>query len=282
MQGNRNKVATPFPILISCADFERGGEVPTWFDSLEFPDDEYKSLPGLTVRRLTQDDLAEANLKRVLGSARLKHLKALRKLSHGFDRRDSDLIAASGKQLKDALMSLWDERVSEAKDSDNRLCSDTLHSIKKLGGGSLSLFGFEPGREMEAAAKALGYNLGPRSQTDMRWALSTQISRELCNVQPVLWWNNSRFLPAFYCEEPGAAFYAQLFMEIKVDGKFWDVCLHCGKFFLKRRSNQDYCCPAHGAHHRVVRWRSKKKQQSKNKAPIHRRKHSKRRVRPKD
>jgi len=262
MQKRRNKTETPFPILIGCAPAERGGKIPTWFGSPEFADEHYKAFPGLTVRRLTLGDLTEANLKRVLGHEKLKHLKALRNLSHAFERGDSELIAWASKELDEANRLLWQRHVNEVKQSDKEWGTNRLASLNGLGRGSLAMLGLESGREMDAAAIVLGRKLGVRSRNDRRWALSSQLSEELCYVQPVVWADGSRFIPAFYCSEQGAAFYAQLFMEIKIEGKFWDVCLWCGRFFVKDRPNQDYCTPQHGSRYRMARKRRKDKEQA--------------------
>jgi hypothetical protein len=128
----------------------------------------------------------------------------------------------------------------------------------------IHVFGLQPGQEREAIQRWSGYRRGPRAEADDRWLLSQLMSEALDPVRLVLWWSGSQFRPALYCPEPKAAVYTFLLMKI-IARRGWGVCPHCGQFFVRKRSDQNYCRIAHREAHRVARWRAAKASRWKKK-----------------
>jgi len=103
-----------------------------------------------------------------------------------------------------------------------------------------------------------GLRLGPMARQDPHWMLSFAISEELQDVRGVLWWADNRFTPAFWCKNLRTAFYVRVLLST-VGGKGFRICPSCVEPFLQVRSDQDYCCTAHQAAHRMARWRAQQK-----------------------
>src|SRR5262249_15495439 len=124
-----------------------------------------------------------------------------------------------------------------------------------------SQFSNGPGREAAALELAI---LSPEESADVRLLFSKSVSRELDSVRLVLWWSNNRFRPALYCPDLKTALFTFVLMRV-VSGRGWGVCLHCGVFFIQKRSDQTYCTIAHREAHRVARWRASKANRSRKK-----------------
>jgi hypothetical protein len=91
--------------------------------------------------------------------------------------------------------------------------------------------------------------------------LSFEISRIVGNLNSniALWWNQGKFHPAIFCLDMKTALYVHTFFIVPTGGLGFRICPHCQFQFFQDRPNQYYCCPEHGAAHRVKRSRNNRK-----------------------
>lgn len=127
-----------------------------------------------------------------------------------------------------------------------------------------SIFGLQPGQEVEASKLWYGLALSAREKQDARWLLSRQLSARLHHVELVLWWTGKYFAPALYCGHEPSALYVRALLGLAGTTKTLMVCPHCGTPFIQERTDQQYCSVAHREAHRVARWRARKKGGKKN------------------
>jgi len=83
----------------------------------------------------------------------------------------------------------------------------------------------------------------------------TELLREsLISLRLVLWREEQKFIPAFYCADFATAFYLRLLLSAtrKLD---FAVCLHCNQIFFPRRRDQAYCSASHRDIARMNRYR---------------------------
>jgi hypothetical protein len=124
------------------------------------------------------------------------------------------------------------------------------------------LFGLEPSMWKEALERWSGYKLGPNADRDPKWLFSLLLSNALSDARLVLWSSPSGLRPGLYCPDMETAYFAFFLTKIFLGDGGWGVCPKCGKVFVRKRSDQNYCTIAHREAHRVARWRAKQQVQA--------------------
>lgn len=237
MQRPHNNTVTDFPVLIPCDERDQEG-LATWLSVVR----ENRTY----VRAINQADLDSKSKKsplRLVSESDKELFLAAVDLLQGLERKDRTAIARARQRIVIAL---------------GRKQGVELEWAQGIG----RALGLKPGRKAEAAVYELvALDLG--RNTNVRLLLSGVVSDALDSVRLVLWCSGSRFRPALFCSDPMSALFTFILMRI-VAGKGWGVCLHCGAFFVQKRSDQTYCTIAHREAHRVARWRERNR--SKNRA----------------
>jgi hypothetical protein len=106
--------------------------------------------------------------------------------------------------------------------------------------------------------KTLLHKVATRSTRYAQAELSRLVSDVLSEVKLKLWWSGESFRPALLCPDLRTALYVQALLSI-VGGRALVVCPHCGRAFVQKRSDQDYCSVGCRDNHRIARWRAKRK-----------------------
>jgi hypothetical protein len=232
MQRPRSNTVTDIPVLVPCDERDQEG-IATW-----------RSVVRETwthVRALNQADLDSKSKKsplRLVSESDKELFYAAVDLLQGLESKDRTAIARSRQRIVIAL------------GHKHGVGLDWAQGIGRA-------LGLKPGRRAEAAAYELvALDLG--RNTNVRLLLSGVVSDALDSVRLVLWWSGGKFRPALFCSDPTSALFTFILMRI-VAGKGWGVCLHCGVFFVQKRSDQAYCTIAHREAHRVARWRERKR-----------------------
>src|ERR1700674_1144106 len=230
MQRPRNNTVTDIPVLVPCDERDQEG-LATWLSLVR----EHWT----HVRALNQADLDSKSKKsplRLVPESDKELFVAAVHLLQGLERKDRTAIAHARQRIVIAL---------------GRKQGVDLDWAQGIG----RALGLKPGRKAEAAAYEL-VTLDLGRNANVRLLLSGVVSDALDSVRLVLWWSGSRFRPALFCSDPKSALFTFILMRI-VAGKGWGVCLHCGAFFVQKRSDQTYCTIAHREAHRVARWRER-------------------------
>ena len=96
--------------------------------------------------------------------------------------------------------------------------------------------------------------------------LQDTLVKDLCNrldsVRLVLWKTQGRIAPGILCPDISTAFFVHLLMSAVGARASLRLCPKCGKIFLQKRADQDYCSVKCRESHRVERWRARKAQTS--------------------
>ncbi len=206
----------------------------------------------MLVRSFSNREMTLANLRRHVTPCELKHFIAVISLKQALD------IPVDALAVQSAL-----RRLAEAYDM-----VQTTDAVDKDWGRILApLIGLPPD---ESLRYFLGKGPGPMSDLDPHVILSREVSqRVLTSAQIVLWWSKEGFRPALYCEDLKTAFYVRSIFHIATGGRAILICPHCGDPFVQKRSNQDYCLPAHRDAHRVARFRERKRKSIPSKIQPH-------------
>lgn len=91
-------------------------------------------------------------------------------------------------------------------------------------------------------------------------ALACLVSQGLQSARLVLWYTQSRFMFAIWCDSLESA--VRVWALPMIFGKEWfAVCRHprCKGLFMQLLPGQEYCCPKHRERQRLVRWRKKQR-----------------------
>jgi hypothetical protein len=237
MQRPRNNTVTDIPVLVPCNGRDHEG-LATWLGDVRET--------WTHVRVLSQADLDPSSKKsplRVVPKSDREIFLAIVALLKGLEKKDGIAITSARERIVIGL----------ARRQNVGLDSDWVQRVARE-------LGLKPGRQ----AKALELiTLGPGQAVNIRWLFSGVVSDELDPVRLVLWWSGSKFRPALYCPDLKCALFTFVLMRI-VAGRGWGVCLHCGAFFVQKRSDQTYCTIAHREAHRVARWRKRFRSKNEN------------------
>jgi len=226
MQRSRKNTVTEIPILIPCSPDEQEGDL-ILSGALSGP-----------VRELS--DKTRRKFLNAMHGQQLKHFAAVAQLMRAVEDRDH--VAAT-----DAL-----KRLSEVRAKGLGQVGDYPPHFGQL---LAPYYGLKPQRAQEAIEIFEGRRMPPSTATRPEKVLSLEVAEKLTQVHLGLWLKGKRFTPALYCSDPKAAPYVYI-----LANKRWNVCPHCGKWFLKDRPDQDYCTVAHRETHRVARWRKRQQQ----------------------
>lgn len=208
----------------------------------------------LHVRPITLDDLKLTAGK--MGDIEGKEFSALLALRGALEAND-DLAMASAKQRL--------EGIYQRKQKDRTARLPEAEDLRREAGMQWGVLGLTP---EEALQHIEGLRPGPRAARSYPHLLSWAVSRAISDwAQLALWWVNGRFHPAIHCagvDERHAsvvALYVHTFLVAPNREVGFRICPYDGEQFFQEQTNQEYCCPAHGAAHRVARSRNKKKTQ---------------------
>lgn len=218
MPRERNIPVTDIPVLIPCAADKQEG-VSSFLT---------KPTP---IRRLSVDELDPGSLKGLLKGLSVndrEHLFGVLDLISALDAKD-------GLALQKAA-----ERIYRSNTPMHRL-------MARLAG--------VPPNMMGTAEYMLTKLAGVKAERNPHGVLSRTVSSGLSKSRLVLWWTGKRFLPALFCPDAETGLYV-LVLLAKVRGKALVVCPQCGKPFLRKRSDQNYCSMQHREAHRMARWRA--------------------------
>ena len=91
-----------------------------------------------------------------------------------------------------------------------------------------------------------------------REQLERVISKQVKSARLVVWTANGRTTPAIFCPDNQTALFVTALLT-RISGRGLAICPHCGKPFLRTRSDQEYCTIRHREAHRVARWRKAQK-----------------------
>lgn len=188
------------------------------------------------VRVFTDDDIKKA-LDRLQGDP---NYLAILELMNALETRDPLALENARARFERLL-----EQKRKRADSPDARVGEVLSKLFKA-------------TPEEAEDWFYGFELVDQEKNDPRWLLSSRLSDKLKGVRLVMWWTESRFLPALYCSDVSSAIYAKILLS-KLGGRGFAVCPHCGVPFLQERSDQIYCSAAHRDAHRVLLWRKKKR-----------------------
>jgi len=87
--------------------------------------------------------------------------------------------------------------------------------------------------------------------------------KHLCSrleeVRLVLWKTQGRLAPGLLCSDIGAAFFVHVLMSAVGGKASLRICPKCGKTFMQKRADQEYCSLRCREAHRVDRWRARQK-----------------------
>jgi hypothetical protein len=234
MQRDHINTVTTIPVLISCSRDEQQGEAT--FEA-----------HGGPVREVTAKDFDKKTGKHrkfldAMQDHERQHFAGVVGLLRAIEERDSVAVAKARQQLLEA-------QAKEAQRGEALGWKDN----ERLGQLLASGFGLKADQGKEALEILGGYRWPSGTAKDAAKILSLEISRTLALwVELVFWWTGERFTPALYCIDPKVAPYVYILTH-----KGWGVCPHCGEWFQKDRSDQNYCRIAHREAHRVARWRAK-------------------------
>jgi predicted nucleic acid-binding Zn ribbon protein len=183
-----------------------------------------------------------------------------------FTARDMDRASDCGKQTWNQVPE-WQKAqilnvvaVIRALESDDRVAAERAILALKENTGSFVL------GIVKASLKEPGF-------------LQDTLVKDLCNrldsVRVVLWKTQERIAPGILCPDVPTAFFVHVLMSAVGAKASLRLCPKCGKIFMQKRADQDYCSVKCREAHRVERWRTRKAEITKLKpkrSPAKRRK----------
>lgn len=86
--------------------------------------------------------------------------------------------------------------------------------------------------------------------------LAKELSQQLDSVRIVLWYWQEQMAPALLCPDSATAMLLHVLMSAVGASVGLRLCPKCGRPFLQKRRDQDYCSIKCREAHRVARWRA--------------------------
>lgn len=87
--------------------------------------------------------------------------------------------------------------------------------------------------------------------------------KDLCSrleeVRLVLWKTQGRLAPGLLCSDIRTAFFVHVLMSAVGGKASLRICPKCGKTFMQKRADQEYCSVRCREAHRIERWRARQK-----------------------
>jgi hypothetical protein len=192
--------------------------------------------PAIHVRAVTLREIRQT--AKTMEAQIRDHFYALLSLRDAIEARDEMAIANAKERVKRIrLLDTEYKKLAMGREKTRRRYEKTFASVIEL------LPELRPDTE---------------AQEDPAWLLSYEVSRMMSlNTQIVLWAVDGVFRPAIYCFDMKTALYLHTFFLAPSGGLGFRICPYDGELFFQKRTNQEYCIPAHREAHRVkrARWR---------------------------